>query len=289
MFLENDGEFYRGVMQKLTLTAENLTFANMLDVQRLIFKNLELNGQPDWYPIFHSVYVQTTRTSVLGRQLFLALLAECQVAMGQVAFERVLVPGCGKFFEAADVCALLRPQQVDAMDVDYKDLEVSRAVHTQLPQVRWRYQDLTLPLQEQYDLALLLHPQVCDYDKLWASPIYKRYGDEFMVPADELKRATTHKHIPTAWVAILDNTFAALKAGGHAVFMCYEHREMAMVQAYLANKPHLAICMADVNTLIVDPAFSGDMLTCLGGPQQSSAEFVAMGAYRAVIVVKKGF
>lgn len=209
------------------------------------------------------------------------------MAIGRWHFDEILVPGCGKFFEAADVCQLLQPKRLDALDIDYRDIEFSRAIAPDLKAVQWGYQNLTQPLNGRYDLALFLHPQVCDYDKLWASPTYKRYGDEFMVPLDDLRRAATYKFIPPPWTAILDNCFSALKGGGHAVFMCYEHRELAMIQSYLENKKHLQITYADVNTLTVDPAFSADMAACLNGPQQASAEFVAMGAYRAVMVVSK--
>lgn len=287
LFLDPKGDFYKSVQARLSPISENLTFENLLDIQRLIFKNMELHNQKDWYPIFHCVYVQSQRTSAFSRQLFAALLAECQVVIGRWHFDHVLVPGCGKFFEAEDVCRLLRPVRMDALDIDYQDIEFSRAMAPDLAAVQWRYCDLTQPLDRNYDLALLLHPQVCDYDRLWASPIYKRYGDEFMVPAADLQRAATYKFIPPAWLAILDNCFAALKPEGHAIFMCYEHRELAMIQSYLENKPQLKIVYADVNTLTVDPAFSADMLACLNGPQQPSAEFVAMGAYRAVMVVSK--
>ena len=287
LFLDSSGDFCRSVQAKLSPTLENLTFENLMSVQCLIFKSMEQHNQKDWYRIFHCVYLQTLRTSAFSRQLFLALLAECQVVMGRWHFDEILVPGCGKFFEATDICQLFRPKRLDALDIDYQDIEFSRALAPNLAPVQWGYRDLTQPLVGRYDLVLFLHPQVCDYDQLWASPTYKRYGDEFMVPVDDLRRAATYKFIPPPWVAILDSCFSALKAGGHAVFMCYEHRELAMIQSYLGNKPQLQITYADVNTLTVDPAFSAEMLACLNGPQQSSAEFVAMGAYRAVMVVSK--
>lgn len=78
LFLDPNGDFCKSIQSKVSPIPENLTFENLLDVQRLIFKNMELHNQNDWYPIFHCVYLQTQRTSAFSRQLFTALLAECQ-------------------------------------------------------------------------------------------------------------------------------------------------------------------------------------------------------------------
>lgn len=288
LFADGDFEFRDAILTRLVPAPAHLTQANYLDIQRAIFKRMEAVNQPDWYPIFHCVYVQTIRRSHYGRQLFAALFAEAQSLIGQAQFDRVLVPGCGKFYEADDVCRLTRAKSVVALDVDFKDIELSRAVYPDLTSVHWRYHDLTAPLQDEpFDLVLFLHPQVCDYDKLWESPVYKRYGEEFRVPISELSRSATHKFIPAHWVKILDNAFAALKPGGSAVFLCYEHRERAIIQSYLANKKHLEELISDDNDLIVDPAFSHDMLACLDTELAESARFVAMGAYRSLLVVRK--
>ncbi len=289
LFIESERQFYAAITARLRLCVENSTVENYLDIQRLIFKNIESKKMQHWYAIYHSVYLQTLRTSLFAEQLFSALLMECQMVMGVSQADHILVPGCGKFFELASLCRLFKPKAVTACDVDHHDLEVSRACHRDNPVVSWRQQDLTQPWQEAspVSLVLFMHPQVCDYDRLWESPTYKRYGNEYAVPLAELVRSSTHKFIPPAWIAILTNSLEVLTPGGHAIFMCYEQREMALIQAYLANKPQYAVLMADANSVIVDPAFSGDLLERLGTEQEASAQFVAMGAYRCVMVIQK--
>ncbi|MCJ8311606.1 MAG: hypothetical protein HRU38_02730 [Saccharospirillaceae bacterium] len=274
---------------QLIPSQQNLTFINYLDVQKKIFKNLEQKKSNNWLEIYNSVYISEIRQSIFAKNLFSTYLEQALTLIGKSKFEHILIPGCGKFFEGDILNNQLSAKKISAVDVMYRDIEYSKLLNKNAPNIDCSYQDLTElnNYQNNHDLMLFLHPQLCDYNKMWLTPSFVLAENEIDISSSDILTAATVQNMPTSWQTILDNSFEKLNVNGHALFYFYEHRDLSIVLSYLENKSHLEVKMQHVNNYIVDPAFSFKYIKAIIEDKQQVANFVAMGAYRAVLLLKK--
>ena len=290
-------ELTQDINARLIPVQENLTFINYLDVQKKIFRNIEQKKADNWMDILVSVYISVMRQSIFAKNLFSTYLEQALTQIGKNKFEHILIPGCGKFYEGVTINNQLSAKKISAVDIMYRDIEVSKLLNEQERNINCVYKDLTdiQNYADNHDLILFLHPQVCDYNKMWQSSVFVLAENEIDIRASSILDASTVNNMPISWKAILNNAFKKLNSGGHVLFYFYEHRDLSILLSYLNAQSQqdtnikLEIKMQHINNYIVDPAFSFKYIKAILEDKQQVANFVAMGAYRAVLLVKKVF
>ena len=290
IFLEKNREFYNTFVTTLTENEENLSFENYIDTQRLIIKNLEFKNSKNWYEKFHSVYITSLRCSEFGIKKFdkaLAFLKNC-TQLNQ--FNSVIAPGCGRFFEGPQILSLLGAKKCVAQDIQHIDLELARAFNLQHPQIQFEHRDLTQATPEHlggFELALFLHPQVCDVNRFENDKLFRKHKRGPLIPPNKLNSLFRKEYLQPEWDKILRTSINNIKTGGHAFFLFYEHREQAIFLDWLKEIGGLNVLNTFTNNDIVDPAFTSDYAEFLGTAHEKSMQALTMGAYRAGVVVQK--
>ena len=231
----NGQSIYPGIERQLS--SNNITPVALLEIQRSIYGALEAHEQshPDWYSIYHALHINLVRNSALAKHCLSQLLDELQSAAKKYTYKRLLVPASGKFFEFPEVLNKFNSELVVAEDVDSSAIEFTRGMFSGHPKLILRHSDLSKPQSDTvfYDALLFFHPHVTDYDELSNSGLYKKYGDEFYIPYDEVKKQKKGKYISDLWVEIITSSLARLKVGGYAFFVFYEYRELDIVTEWL--------------------------------------------------------
>lgn len=262
----------------------------ILEIQSKLYEILESNEDDyrNWYSIYHSVHINVIRNSKYASKKFLNLLNKL-LDTKNIKSKNLLIPACGKLFEIDYVINNFNAENIFAEDIDIDAIEFTRGIHKSSENLFLKHIDLSKKQEtkQKFDIALFMHPQITDYDKLANSSLYKKYNNEFKIPYTAIKQQNKSQFMDKVWNKIIINCLDRLEDNGYGFFIFYEYRELDILLEWLNQFNCYRVVNFIYDDGLIDCSFAKNYLSSFYSNLKETAQYVVMGAYRAGLVVQK--